>query len=94
MDAISMYQLMRSSYQGCLTYTGSGTQYSANPTSTTAQTECTNFQKKFWARTPTSQELSACASFAVDPVNNDTNPRRRWAYVCAAVLTSANFIAD
>lgn len=94
LSAVSMYQAFRASFQGCLTYTASGAQFGANPTAATANTECANFQRKFWSRTPTAAETTACVSFATSAVNNDTNARRRWAYTCAAVLTSAGFLAQ
>jgi hypothetical protein len=94
LSAVSMVQAFEAAFEGCLNLTSTGTQYGANPTSATANTECSNFAKKFWSRTPTATELTPCVNYAVATVNNDTNPRRRWAYVCAAVLTSTGFLAQ
>ena len=63
-------------------------------TAATADTECINFQKKFWSRTPSAAETAACVTFATSAVNNDANARRRWAYACASVLTSTGFLAQ
>lgn len=92
LTAVSVYQAFTASFQGCLTVTATGTQYGANPTAATAATECTSFQRRFWSRAPTAAETTACVGFATGAANNDANARRRWAYTCAAVLTSAGFL--
>ncbi len=92
LSAVSVYQLFTAAFQGCLQLTATGTQYGANPTMATASTECTNFQRRFWSRTPTAAETQACVTFATGAANNDTSARRRWAYTCAAVLTSTGFV--
>ncbi|MDP2272993.1 MAG: hypothetical protein Q8K32_19810 [Archangium sp.] len=94
LSAVSLYQSFQASFQGCLGFTNAGTAYAANPTAATANTECANFQRRFWSRVPSAAETAACVSFATSAVNNDTNPRRRWAYACAAVLTSTGFLAQ
>jgi len=92
LSAVSVYQAFTASFQGCLSLTAAGTQYAANPTAATAATQCTNFQRRFWSRTPTAAETTACVNFATSAANNDPSPRRRWAYTCAAVLTSVGFL--
>ena len=94
LSGVSLYQGFLASFQGCLTFTASPTVYAAAPTATTAATECANFQHRFWSAIPTAAETQSCVDFAVSAANNDTDPRRRWAYVCASVLTSAQFLAD
>ncbi|HUS68625.1 MAG TPA: hypothetical protein VMZ28_29015, partial [Kofleriaceae bacterium] len=94
LSAVSMIQAYKAAFQGCLTFTASATAYAANPTTTTATTECAKFQTRFWSRIPTATETNACVAFATGTANNDANPRRRWAYTCAAVLTSVGFLAE
>jgi hypothetical protein len=48
--------------------------------------------QKFWSRAPSTGELSACVKTAVEDTTTETNPRRRWAYTCAGVMTSAGFL--
>lgn len=93
LSAVSLIQAFNAAFQGCLTYTASATQFSANPTTTTASTQCTAMATAFWSRTPSAAEVTACSSFAVSTANNDTNPRRRWAYVCATLMSSVGFLA-
>lgn len=94
MSAVSMFQLFTAAFQGCLQKTNTGTAYAANPTATTAGAQCEAWQRAFWSREPTAAEKTACVSFATSTANGDTNPRRRWAYTCASVLSSAGFIAE
>lgn len=94
LSAVSLYQAFQGSFQGCLTFTSTGTQFAANPTAATANTQCAALQRRFWSRVPTAAETAACVTFATSAVNNDANPRRRWAYTCAAVLTSTGFLAQ
>lgn len=94
LSAVSLYQAFSASFQGCLSVTSAPAQYAANPTAATANTECANFQKKYWSRIPTAAETAACVTFATSAVNNDANARRRWAYACASVLTSTGFLAQ
>jgi len=95
-SAISIYTAYRIGFQGCLTLTGTGTQWTANPNATTAATECGNWARKFWSRNATPTELNACVQVAtVDTVmegNAATTPQRRWAYTCASVMAAAGFL--
>lgn len=78
--------------------------YANAPDATTAGTICAEWERKFWSRTPEAGEIEACKQVAVTdsakelPIGaapgsalQDTAPRRRWAYTCAAVLTAAGF---
>ena len=94
LSGVSLYQGFLASFQGCVTFVAGPAQYAAAPTAATATTECAAFQRRFWSAIPTAAETQTCATFATSAANNDTDPRRRWAYVCAAVLTSAQFLAD
>lgn len=94
LSAVSLYQAFGASFQGCLAFTGTGAQFSANPTTATAEAQCAALQRRFWSRVPSAAETASCVAFATSAVNNDANPRRRWAYACAAVLTSTGFLAQ
>jgi hypothetical protein len=47
---------------------------------------------QYWDRAATPDEISACTTLAVTGLANEAEPHRRWAYVCAAVLTSDAFL--
>lgn len=79
--------------------------YGTAPDAAAARTECSAWARKFWSRDATPDELQACVDVAVtDSVNETvadngnlvtkpTEPKRRWAYACATVLSSTGFLA-
>jgi len=91
-SAISLYSAYSVAFDGCLSTMASKPQYATAPTSATATTECTNMTAKFWDRDATPDELSACTTLATTGLASEPDPHRRWAYVCAAVLTSDAFL--
>jgi hypothetical protein len=100
--AVTLYQAYRVAFEGCLTYTKTDAKYAANPTTETATAECTAMQRKFWSQTPIPAEIQACVGVAVNDSTMEqqpggqpakaTDPRRRWAYTCASVLTAPGFV--
>ena len=99
--AVSLYQAYRVGFDACNEVTKTDAKWAAAPTLEGAKTECAAWEKKFWNRTPTPEEIEACAKVAatdsakesaVTGGTKDTEPRRRWAYVCASVLTSGEFV--
>ncbi len=99
--AVVLYQAFRIALQGCTDYTKDDAKFANNPDATSAATVCTEFENKFWSRTPTPEEVNACVKGAVEGsakltadngTTSDTPARQRWAYACASVLTSANFL--
>ncbi len=91
-SAVSLYTAYRVAFQGCLTLTTSPAKYGTAPSNTTADAECTAWALSMWARAPTAAELAACHNVAMVDTAAETNARRRWAYTCAAVLSSAGFL--
>ena len=91
-SAVNLYQAYRIAFQGCLTATATATQYGVIPSNSTAATECGTWARKFWSRTATQSELDTCVQVAMVDTSSETNARRRWAYTCAALLTSTGFL--
>lgn len=91
-SAVSLYSTFRVGFVGCLELTSTGEAYAATPEVTSAQTVCQDLGRKFWSRAPNATELDACVKVAVQDTTKETNPRRRWAYTCASLLTAAGFI--
>ena len=79
-------------FDGCLTYTATGTDYAAAPTATTAATRCAAMARTFWSRTASPDQTAACVDVAVNGAASVTDSRKRWAYACASVLSSAAFL--
>jgi hypothetical protein len=91
-SAVNLFTAYRVAFQGCLAYTGTAAAYANAPTSSTAATECAAFARKFWSRVATQEELDGCVNAAMVDAATETNLRRRWAYACASVLSSAGFL--
>jgi hypothetical protein len=91
-NAISLYGALRIGFQGCLTGTANDAAYANAPDGNTAVANCAKWEQTFWNRTPTNDETAVCADFAVTQTTAESDPRRRWAYACATVLSSAQFL--
>jgi hypothetical protein len=91
-SAVGLYTAYRIAFQGCLTATATPAQFATAPTAGTAQAECTSWAKKFWSRFPEQAEVDACVKVATTDTAAETDPKRRWAYTCASVLTAAGFM--
>jgi hypothetical protein len=48
--------------------------------------------RKFWSRNATPDEIAACVNVATVDASKETDAKRKWAYTCAAVMTSAGFV--
>jgi hypothetical protein len=76
---------------GCLDATNTA-DYDAAPTEAVAQEKCSDFAVRFWSRSPDTDELASCVEVATQHTTAEPEPRRKWAYVCSTVLTSAPFL--
>lgn len=92
MSAVTVYTTFGVAFQGCLTFTAQPTRFGTAPTAATARTECAAWAERFWSRKALEPELDACVQVAVRDAATDPNARRRWAYACAATLTSSDFL--
>ncbi len=89
--AVSLYSSMRVAFVGCLGATDNAS-FDLIPDSTNARAKCTEFAKKFWSRTPNEEELSSCVDVVTLKTGEEPSSRRKWAYACASVLSSASFL--
>jgi hypothetical protein len=91
-DGVSMNAVFDISFAGCLTYTRAASDLTAMPTADSATAFCTSFQKKAWSRSPSPDEISACTDLATNKLSAEPDVAKRWAYVCASVLSSSQFL--
>ena len=91
-SAVELSTSYRIAFEGCLTFTATGAEFSAVPTAATAPDECTSMMKKFWSQTPQPAEIASCVSYATTALAKEPDARRRWAYVCATAMTSTRFL--
>ena len=90
-NAVSLYSSMRVAFVGCLDFTNTA-DFDAAPEVASAEEKCTAFAKRFWSRSPDTDEVQACVDVVVNGTSRETQVRRKWAYGCAAVLSSAPFL--
>ncbi len=91
-SAIGVWSNFRVAFDGCLTFTNTAGEYAAAPTAETAAAACTTLARKFWSRAPSPDEVQACTQAALVDSASEATPRRRWAYTCASLLSSAGFL--
>jgi len=91
-SGVSLSAIFDISFEGCVAFTKDAADYAAMPDATSAGNVCTALMKKAWNRSPTPDESAACVSLATTQLGAEAAPRRRWAYVCASVLSSSNFL--
>jgi hypothetical protein len=89
--AVSLYSALRVAFVGCLDYTNS-TAFDVSPDPTNAATTCASFASKFWSRDADTDEIAACVQIVTQGTPDEPLPRRKWAYACASVLSSAPFL--
>lgn len=91
-SGVTMNTAFNIAFEGCLTYAAADANMKSAPTTDSAKTECTSFMRKAWSRTPAPEEVDACTDLAMNKLSTETEPARRWAYVCASILSSTQFL--
>lgn len=89
-NAVSLYSTYAGAFSGCYD-TMTDPKFTQAPTEASAATECSTLQRKAWSRTPTTEEIDSCKNLAVQGLTSEADARRRWAHVCASILSSAGF---
>jgi hypothetical protein len=64
----------------------------APPTADAAKAFCSGLMRKAWSRTATPDEVSGCVDLATTKLASEPDPKRRWAYTCASILSSSHFL--
>ena len=91
-SANTLYAAFALAFDACSQHTASDAKYANAPTMQTAAEVCREIAVKAWHREASDAEVIACATYAVDQTAA-YEPRRRWAYTCAAVLSASGFLA-
>lgn len=91
-NAVALQTAYGIAFDGCLTYTQTAPEFAAAPDAASAATQCAAMARKFWSKTPAPQEVQACVDVATTGTATEPQPRRKWAYACASVLSSAGFL--
>lgn len=91
-SGVSLNAIFDISFEGCTTYVQGQGNLAAAPTADTAKDFCSTMMRKAWSRTASPEEVDGCVQLATDKLSQETNVQRRWAYVCASILSSSNFL--
>ena len=90
-NAVSLYSSMRVAFVGCLGATATA-EYDVTPDATNAAGKCRAFAHRFWSRDANPEELASCIDVVTTKTSEEPAARRKWAYACASVLSSASFL--
>ena len=90
-NAVSLFSSMRVAFVGCLNLTATA-EFDVMPDPVNARARCADFSHKFWSRAAEPEELDSCVALVTTKTTGETQPRRKWAYACASVLSSASFL--
>lgn len=88
---VGLQTAYRIAFDGCLTFVGKGG-FAEAPSAANAGEKCGAMTRAFWSRTASPDEIAACADVAVTGSAGESDAPKRWAYACAAVLTSSGFL--
>lgn len=91
-SGVSLNAIFDISFQGCSVLTKAGAEYAAAPTEESAGAVCKSLIRKAWSRSASPDEVTACTTLAVTKLATEADVRKRWAYVCASVLSSSQFL--
>jgi hypothetical protein len=91
-SANTIYAAFALAYGACTQHTATDATFAAAPDTTSATLACHAFAQRAWHRDATDEETAACVSFAIDKTGSVSDPRKRWAYTCASVLSASGFL--
>lgn len=91
-SAVSLHAMSEIAFEGCLAYTKTSPAFAAAPTDDSARAECSKLMRKAWSRSPSPEEIAGCADLATKTLADEKDVGRRWAYACASVLSSSQFL--
>jgi hypothetical protein len=91
-SANTVYAAFALAFEACSQYTAADASYADAPTASSAAAVCRDIAVSAWRREPSDTEVGACVTYAVDQTAM-YEPRKRWAYACAAVISASGFLA-
>lgn len=91
-SAVGLNSSLAAAFEGCLAYTAKEAQFVANPTAENAAAACSSMARKFWSRNASESDVQGCVDVVMTDAAKETT-NRRWAYACASLLTSTQFLA-
>ncbi len=90
-SGVSLNTMFDIAFEGCSS-AAIVTANTAMPDDASATQFCTTTMRKAWSQTPSPDEVSGCVELATKKLGAEPDPKRRWAYVCASILSSSHFL--
>lgn len=90
-SGVSLSAIFQLSLDGCLQSFGSDASKAKAPTAETATAYCKETMQKAFSETPTDEQVGVCVDLATKKLT-ENDPKRRWAHVCATILSSSQFL--
>jgi hypothetical protein len=91
-SAVAIVMAFRIAFQGCLANSTQLDLPRFPPTLETARERCSAWTTLFLGRKALPSETEKCATLIQDTAQSETDSRRRWAYGCAFILTTPDFL--
>jgi hypothetical protein len=80
------------SFEACVEHVKTPPELAQAPNADTAKTFCSSLMRKAWSKTAQPAEVDGCVELATKKLETEPDVRRRWAYVCASILSSSHFL--
>jgi hypothetical protein len=80
------------SLEGCAASMATDPARATAPTADTATTYCKDTMQNAWGVPPTADEVATCVTLATTKLSGESDAKKRWAHVCASILTSSQFL--
>jgi len=90
-SAVAVDAIYAIGLEGCTAMVATAPARATAPTPTTAKTFCTDLMEKAWGEA-TATEVTTCVDLATNKLTAEADPRKRWAHVCASILSAPQFL--
>lgn len=90
-SGVSLTAVFQISLDGCSASLANDATKTKAPTAETATAFCKETMQKAYSQTPTDEQVAVCVDLATKKLT-ENDPRRRWAHVCATILSSSPFL--
>jgi hypothetical protein len=90
-SAVALDAIYAIGLEGCTAMVATAPERATAPTAATATTFCKDLMEKAWGEAPAAG-VTTCVDLATNKLANESDARKRWAHVCASLLSSPQFL--
>lgn len=91
-SGVTLFTVYRVAFEAGLKFVDGNPDMVANLAEPTVTEVCRNFAITAWQKQPTEAQVASCAKLALIDTAPEPDPKARWAYALASILTSTEFI--